>query len=177
MGDYRPKIEQRIAHELLQIGLLLCIALIQMTLAPSLWYFRIDWVLVFVLCMALVRGFSAGLRWALYGGLALDLLSSLPLGSYLLGLVIAVVVVAVITDGFPRDNRLVPTVAVLFVALLYSVTIGLLMSAVGQPIAWGRYPLTIMVPTALADGIVTLPIYLVLRRLTRGPQPAIGFDL
>lgn len=177
MGDYRPKIEQRILYEALQIGLLVFIALIQMALAPSLWYFRIDWVLIVVICMTLLRGFGTGLRWSLYGGIALDLLSPLPLGSHLLGLVLAVITSAIITDGLPRDNRLVPTGAVLIVSLLYTAILGCIMSIIGRPIAWTRYPLTIMLPAALADGIVTLPLYLLLRRLTRSHQAISTFDL
>ena len=41
------------------------------------------------------------------GGLALDFLSPLPIGTHLLALLLVVVVVAAISDILPRENRLV----------------------------------------------------------------------
>ena len=176
MGDYRPKIEQRIVHELRCSAILLVIALVQTGLAPTLWYFRIDWVLLAVVCMTLLHGFVTGLRWALYGGLALDILSPLPLGSHLLGLVLVVTAVAVVTEGFPRDNRLVPTVTVILVSLFYAATLGGVMSAIGRPVVWTRYPITIMLPGALANGALALPVYLLVERLSRGSRAGIELE-
>ena len=176
MGDYRPKIEQRVVRHLARIMLLLLLALAQTALAPALWGFRVDWVLVVVICWALLRGLAAGIRWALPGGLALDILSPLPLGSHLLGLLLAVIAVALATDGFPRDNRLIPTMTVLTVSLLYAGTLALIMSMTGRPVAWSRYPVTIMLPAALANGAMALPAYLLLERLSRGSRPDIGFE-
>ena len=177
MGDYRPKLEQRVVRHLARIALLLLVALVQTALAPSMWGFRIEWMLVAVICWTLLRGLAAGLRRAIPGGLALDILNPLPLGSHLLGLLLAVIAVAVTTDGFPRDNRLIPTVTVLTVSLLYAGTLALIMSATGRPVAWSRYPLTVMVPGTLANGAMALPVYLLLERLTRGSRAEIGFEI
>jgi len=176
MGDYRPKIEQRLGHLLARCALLLALALVQTALAPAVWGFRIDWVLVVVVCWTLLQGLAAGVRWALPGGLALDILSPLPFGSHLLGLLLAVTVVAVVTDSFPRDNRLLPTAAILAASLLYAALLALIMSMTGRPIAWARYPVTIMLPGALANGAMALPVYLLLERLSRGRRPDIGFE-
>ena len=158
------------------MGILLMIALVQTALAPSLWRLRIDWVLVAVVCLTLLRGLAPGLHWALYGGLALGLLSPLPLGSHLLGLGLAATTVSVLTAGFPRDNRLVPTVSVLLVSLLYAGTLALIMSAIGRPVAWARYPVTIIAPGALANAAVALPSYLLLERLNRGERAMIELE-
>ena len=176
MGDYRPKLEQRLIHQLARFSLLLLIALFQTALGPSLWRFRIDWVLVVVVCWTLLRGLEAGMRWALYGGLALDVLSPLPAGSHLLSLLLVVITVVVTTEGLPRDNRLTPTLAVVGMSLLYSVALALVMASTGRPVAWARYPFTIMVPGALANAAVTLPTYLILERLSRGSRPNIRFE-
>jgi len=177
MGDYRPKIEQRLLHELMLIVGLLGITLFQTALSPTLWSLRIDWVLVVVVCITLLRGFAVGLHWALIGGLALDLLSPLPIGAHLLGLLLAVTVVAVSTDALPRTNRLVPTGAVLLVSLLYTALLGVIMMATGRPVVWAYYPFTIVLPGALANGVVTLPTYQVLEWLRRERRHDIGLEV
>ena len=176
MGDYRPKIEQRVAQRLGRICLLLLIALFQTALAPSLWHFRIDWVLVVVVCWALLRGFAAGVRWSIYGGVALDMLSPLPVGTHLLGLLLSVTTVAVATDRFSREHYVLPTLSVLCVSLLYGSVLAVVMSVTGRPVVWERYPMAVLVPTALANGAVALPVYLLLGRFSRGNRPNIGFE-
>jgi rod shape-determining protein MreD len=176
MGDHRPKIEQRVVRELALIGLLLLVALFQTALAPALWYFRIDWVLVAVVSWTLIRGLAAGLRWACYGGVMLDLLSPLPIGAHLFALLLAVTIVAVATNSLPRDNRLVPTVSIMLVSLVYALCMGAIMALTGRPVAWSHYPLTVMAPTALANGAATLPVYLLQARFNRPERQEISFD-
>ncbi len=176
MGDYRPKIEQRIAQRLGRICLLLLIALFQTALAPSLWYFRVDWVLVAVVCWGLLSGFAAGVRWSIYGGVALDMLSPLPIGTHLLGLLLSVTTVAVATDRFSRDHYILPTLSVLAISLLYGAVLGVVMTVTGRPVVWERYPISVLVPSALANGVVALPVYLLLGRLNRRNRPDIGFE-
>ena len=77
----------------------------QTALSPTLWSLRIDWVLVVVVCITLLRGFAVGLHWALIGGLALDLLSPLPIGAHLLGLLLAVTVVALVGPALAAAAR------------------------------------------------------------------------
>ena len=177
MGDYRPKIELRVVHQLRRMALLLAIVLFQTALAPSLWTFRLDWVLVAVICWTLIGGLAAGLRWALYGGVALDLLSPLPVGSHLLALLLGATSIALLTNGFPRDNRIVPLISVVVAALLYGACLGLVMMVTGRPVAWSRYPVTILLPNALADAAVALPVYFLLDRFQRATRPAIGWEI
>ncbi len=176
MGDYRPKIEQRVALRLRRVCLLLLVALFQTALAPSLWYFRIDWVLVVVVCWGLLRGFAAGVRWSIYGGLSLDLLTPLPMGAHLLALVVSVTLVAIATDRFDREHMILPVVSILAVSLLYGMMLAAAMSVVGRPIVWQHYPLRIVLPTALANSAVALPVYLLLDRFARRNRPEIGWE-
>jgi rod shape-determining protein MreD len=177
MGDYRPKIEQRIIRQGARISALLLVALFQTALAPSLWRLRIDWMLIIVTVWTLMCGLGPGLRWGVIGGLALDFLSPLPIGAHLLSLLIVVVVVAAISDVLPRENRIVVVVTVLMAGLLYGLALALVMSIAGWPVVWQRYPLTILLPTALADTALALPVALVLQRMHRGGQPDIAFDI
>jgi rod shape-determining protein MreD len=177
MGDNRLKIEQRILREVLRMCAMLGVALLQTALAPALWQFRIDWVLVVAVTLALARNFASGLRCAAYGGVALDILSPLPFGTHLLGLVVAVTLATVGSEAIRRENLLVPTVAMLLVSLVYAAIAGAVMTATGLPVNWGRYPLTIMVPTALVNGIAALPAYLLFERFQRKNRPDIGWEL
>lgn len=177
MGDYRLKIEQRFLREVLRMSAMLAVALFQTALAPPLWQFRIDWVLVVVVILALLRNLASGLRWAAYGGLAIDILSPLPLGTHLLALVLAVTLATVGTEAIQRDNMAVPTVAMIVVSLLYTGITGLVMTLIGLPIIWERYPLTIMLPTALVNAMVALPVYLLFERVQRRGRPDINFEL
>jgi rod shape-determining protein MreD len=177
MGDYRPKIEQRIIRQAARIGALLLLALFQTALAPSVWRLRIDWVLIVVTIWTLMNGLGSGLRWGTIGGLALDFLSPLPVGTHLLALLLAVFMVALISDIMPRENRSVIVVTVLLVSLLYGSLLALVMSIAGWPVVWQRYPLTILLPAALADAALSLPVALVLERIQRTGQPDIAFDV
>lgn len=171
MTDYRPKIEQRVLHQVLRALLLLSIALFQTSLAPTFWRFRADWVLVAVIAWTLLRGLLPGVRWALYGGISLDLLGALPLGSHLLALLLCVIGVAFLTEPLDRDQPLLLIVVMLVAALLYSSTLALIMSLTGSAVPWSSYALIVIVPTALIDTIVAIPAFALLRRLERRGQP------
>ncbi len=162
-------------RQLGRMALLLLLALFQTALAPALWSFRIDWVLVVVVCWTLLRGLGGGMRWALYGGIALDLLSPLPMGAHVLGLTLAATAVAIVTDGFGRDRQMLYTASVLLVSLLYALCLAIVMTTTGRPVAWSRYPLTVILPTALANAAATLPVYFVLDRFARSSRPRIEF--
>ena len=176
MGDRRPKIEQRIIKQLARISALLLVALFQTALAPSIWRLRVDWMLVIVIGWALLAGLASGIRWAIIGGTALDILSPLPIGSHLLALLLAVVIAMALTTGLPREHRLTATVAVIAMSLLYGVVLAAIMSTTGRPIVWERYPWTILLPVALVNGAAAVPTFVVLERIARRGRPNVGFE-
>ena len=77
MRDYRPKIEQRILHQVLRALLLLSLALFQTSLAPTFWRFRVDWVLLAVVGWVLfgnpeiLRGHTVGILMGIASGAAM----------------------------------------------------------------------------------------------------------
>lgn len=173
MGDYRPKIEQRVLRQMLRIVLLLCLALFQTSLAPTFWRFRADWVLIAIVGWTLLRGLVPGLRWAVYGGLSLDLLAPLPLGSHLLALLLCVIVVAFLTEPLDREQPLLLIAVMLGASLLYAGTLTLILALTGSSLPWHSYALTVLVPTALVNTIVAIPTFALLRRLERRGQPVL----
>jgi len=100
--------------KLAQVALLAGAALLQVTLlgrldvavpAPNL-------VLVLVVARAWLRGGAAGMRWALAGGLLLDLAGIGPLGGHALALLCAAYAAGALAASFENDAR-VPWLAVL----------------------------------------------------------------
>jgi rod shape-determining protein MreD len=170
MGDYRPKIEQRIMRQLLRAMLLLCLALLQTALAPTFWRFRADWVLIAVIGWTILRGLFPGVRWAIYGGLSLDVLGILPIGSHLLALLICVIIVAVIVEPLDRDQPLLLIGTMLGASLLYGCILALLLPLTGFTVPWQHYALVEIAPTAIINTIVSIPMFALLRRLHRRGQ-------
>lgn len=165
MDNHRPKWEKRVVRQLLRAGLLFALALSQTALLPSVWLYRTNLVLVVVVCWTLVRGLEGGARWALYGGLALGILSPLPAGAHLLGLALVVLVVAVLTEEFPRDNLLLLTLCIVGGSVLHGLILAGAMQLAGRPINWRLYPFTVILPEALLNALVALPLYGILQRL------------
>jgi rod shape-determining protein MreD len=170
MGDYRPKIEQRILRQLLRALMLLCLALVQTSLAPTFWRFRADWVLIAVIGWTILRGLIPGVRWAIYGGLSLDLLGVMPVGSHLLALLLCVIGVALVIEPLDREQPLLVIGAILSASLLYGTILALLLSARSIDLPWRYYTLVEIVPTAIINTIVAIPTFALLRRLYRRGQ-------
>jgi rod shape-determining protein MreD len=173
MGDHRPKIEQRILHQALRALLLLSLALFQTSLAPTFWRFRVEWVLLAVVGWTMLRGLAPGVRWAVYGGVSLDLLGALPLGSHLLALLLCVIAVAFITEPLDRDQLALLIAIMLGASLLYGATLALILALTGTLAPWHSYALAVIVPTALVNTIVAIPFFALLRRLERRGQQAL----
>ncbi|HEY0603194.1 MAG TPA: rod shape-determining protein MreD [Herpetosiphonaceae bacterium] len=173
MGDYRPKIEQRIARQMLRALMLLSLALAQTALAPTFWRFRADWVLIAVIGWTILRGLIPGVRWALYGGLSLDLLGVMPVGSHLLALLICVIGVALVTEPLDREQPLLVIVAILAASVLYGSILALLLTAQDFNVPWRYYTLIEIFPTAIINTILAIPTFALLRRLYKRGQPTV----
>ncbi len=177
MNEYRPKIEQRIARQVLRALLLLSVALLQTALAPTLWRFRVDWVLLLVVGWTLLRGLLPGLRWAIYGGVALDLLGAMPMGSHLLALLLCVCGVTLLVEPLDRDQPLLLLATLLLAALLYGFTLMLVLHMTGQSLPWHRYPLVVVIPTAIINTIAAVPTFALLRWLDQRGRPVAAAEL
>ncbi len=173
MGDYRPKIEQRILRQILRALMLLSIALIQTALAPTFWRFRADWILIVVIGWTILRGLIPGVRWAVYGGLSLDVLGILPIGSHLLALLFCVIVVALIVEPLDRDQPLLLIGAMLGGSLFYGCILALLLPLTNFDVPWRYYTLVEIIPTAIINTIVAIPTFALLRRFERRGRPMV----
>ena len=175
MGDSQPRrLEERLAREAGLILLMIGLAVVQVTLLTTPLGFSAPLVLVLAISRTLIgvgsafpdSGVSAGMRWALYGGLALDLLAAAPLGSHALGALLACLAVAAITRRLRIERPLIPLLAVLLGALIAETTQALLTQP--GPIEWPVYARFVLLPAVLAALVPTLPIFFGLRWILRG---------
>lgn len=175
MGDSQPRrLEERLARELGLALLMTGVAVVQVTLLSTPLGFSAPLLLVLVVCRTLVgvgsafpdNGVSTGMRWALYGGLALDLLAATPIGSHALALLLAALAVAAATRRLSVERPIIPLLAVLVGAAIYEVVLAL----ATQPAAieWRSYARVVVMPVVLSALIPTLPIFFLLRWALRG---------
>ena len=124
-------------------------------------------VLIWVVCWAVIRGRGEALSWAIAGGLLLDLLSQMPPGSHLLALVAVTFLADLGHQVMQGSTALFAAAAVFAGSLLF----GLIL--LGVLVATGRHPdfagatVTGILPGALYNLAVLVPVFLIQRRLDR----------
>lgn len=174
MGDSQPRrLEESFAREVGRILSLAALAIVQVTLLTTPLGFAVPMLLVLVVCRALLgvsaafpdTGVSRSLRWALYGGLALDIVSATPLGAHALAMLLPTLAVALATSRLRVESPIIPLLAMLVSALIYEVILALLTQP--GPISWPGYLQVVVLPGVLVALIPTLPIFFLLRWLLR----------
>lgn len=174
MGDtQRRRLEEILAREVGLILMMAGLALVQVTLLITPLGFSAPLVAVLVICRTLIgvgsafpdNGVSSGMRWALYGGLALDILAATPMGSHALALLLAALTIAAATRRLRVDRPLVPLLAILVAMPIYEVILALLTQS--APVTWPTYARVVLLPSLLVALIPTLPIFFGLRWLLR----------
>ncbi|MEI8167740.1 MAG: rod shape-determining protein MreD [Chloroflexales bacterium] len=174
MGDSQPRrLEEILAFEAARIFALVALALVQVTLCATPLGFTVPLVLVVVICRTLLgigstfpdRGLSHALRWALYGGLALDVASGTVLGAHALAVLLAATVVAAAARRLRIERPIIPLLALLVASLIYETTLALLTQP--NPIEWRSYALVVILPALFAALIPALPVFFLLRWLLR----------
>jgi rod shape-determining protein MreD len=173
MGDTQSarKIEEHIIHEALVLLALIGVALVQTSLLPTPLSFPPALMLVLVVCRVLVGLGAAmpevavghGIRWAFYGGLALDVCAATPLGSHALALLLACLLVLLFAGRLRVGGALLPLLAVLLASLVYESVLALVHQQAVASIEWQQYALVIILPSVLLTLIPTLPIFHLLR--------------
>ncbi|MGB9724029.1 MAG: rod shape-determining protein MreD [Chloroflexia bacterium] len=159
--------EIRVVYGLTLVALLL--ALLQVGPMPRLPLLGVRPDLVFLVALAwgMVRGSAEGAVVAFSGGLALDILSSFPLGGQALALLLTVISLAWLGAPFYRGNPLFPVAGAFLGTWVYHLLLLLLAQLFGQAVAWGGALRYIVLPLSLVEAALMLPIYWLLDRLER----------
>ena len=110
-------------------------------------------VFVFAVVWTIAVGLESGLVWAFVGGVALDVLAQRPLGTSSFALIIVVGLAAAISRLFIRWRPLVVVPAVALLSLVYSMTLFLLLGALGSsPVT--ETPVATLLPSVAYDAVV-----------------------
>jgi rod shape-determining protein MreD len=163
-----------VARELWLALALLGLALAQAALMPHMLGNAPNLLLLMTICQALIAGPADAARWALYGGLALDLGADTALGAHALALLAAVLVAAPILARFSRGNWLLPLVGVVLGSLAYHAVLALLTFLLVAPISPRTYALVVALPATILVLVPALPMFLSMRWLEgrrRGEVP------
>ena len=153
---------------------LLPAAVLQVTLAPRLEVAGAfpNLVLLAVIGWTLVRGAGSGLRWAVAGGLCLDLVAPGPLGVHALALAVAAYGAGFLQRSFAADPVLLPAVSGALATVAYNLVLVALTALLGHPVQLLPVAEAWIAPSALYDAALTPLAFLLLRRLDRAvPLP------
>ena len=132
-------------------------AIFELTVGPYLRVGNAQPHLVFVFAIICTVGIrlETGLAWAFVGGVALDALAQRPLGASSFALLVSVGIAASITRPFTRIRPLVVVPAVALLSLVYSMTLFLLLGALGSSVT-SSDPVAALIPGAIYDTLIAV---------------------
>lgn len=149
------------------LPVLAVLAIAQTSLVPGLQFngAQPQLVLVWVVSWAVIRGRGEALPWAVAGGLLLDLLSQMPPGSHLLALVVVTFVADLGHQVMQGSTALFAAAAVFAGSLLYGLLLLAILLVTGRQPDVAGATVTAILPGALYNLAVLLPVLIAQRRL------------
>jgi rod shape-determining protein MreD len=111
-------------------------------------------MLLVVVSWSLLRGAREGIVWGFLGGLALDFLSGLPLGSCAFTLTVTAYLASLGQLTLYRTSPLFPSGLALVAAVVNDCMLMVLLSLVGYAVAWPVLLLRVAVPSAVLGSLV-----------------------
>ena len=149
------------------LAVLLPAALLQVTLAPRLEVAGAfpNLVLVVVVGWTLLRGAGEGIRWAVGGGLLLDLVSPGPLGDHALALALAAYLVGFAQRHFELDAFFLPSASGAVATVAYNLVLLGIALVTRSPVAFLPVLQFWVAPSSLYDALLVPPALLLLHRL------------
>jgi rod shape-determining protein MreD len=145
------------------------LVLIQATLLTRLRFFGTapNLLLVAVIGWSLLQGIEEGLLWGFIGGLGIDLVAGMPLGTSSIALM-AISFLAKIgkTTVFP-GNLTLPVFIVALATPVHGWIVLLIETLRGMPINWVTQTVQVIAPELLLNAALTILAYPVLRGLNR----------
>jgi rod shape-determining protein MreD len=155
------------------LGLTL-VVLIQATLIARIHVFGAapDLLLVVVVCWSLLAGVTQGLIAAFTGGIAVDVVAGLPLGSSSLALMPLCFLAQIGRSSVYQGNTWLPVLLVAIATPLEGWLILLTRQLRGAPIDWIATTTRVILPAIALNVVLTLIVMPVLRRISAGLRMA-----
>ncbi len=153
----------------LGLPLLALAATLQASLLPQLTGRAVPGlVFLLVVCWAINTDWQQGAVWAFIGGILLDLLSALPVGTSTIPMLILVFPLGGLGEEVYRLRLPLLLGVGFFGTLAQQFLMLVLMSALGHRVAWVQNFSSIIIPTMFYNLVLILPVYWFLSRLQRG---------
>jgi rod shape-determining protein MreD len=160
------------------LGVILALALVQVTWAPRLSIAGAfpNLVLVAVVGITWMQGVRAGLVWACIGGVLLDLTVAGAIGPHALALLAAAYATSLWARNLERPNALHAALTALGATVAYSVTLVLTDGLLGMPAMHAALVVRLTIAAAIYNAVMTpfaIELMRRLRALVRdAPEPA-----
>ena len=130
-----------------------------------------DLLLVTLVAVALLRGPIVGATAGFFGGLLVDTMTLETLGLTSLLLTIAGYWIGRYGETTGRDRAHAPVLSVFVVTVLYVVGAMTLHAVLGDSVPVRYVLIDSLLPTILANLVLTFPVYAIVRRTVRPPTP------
>lgn len=128
-------------------------------------------LLVIVVCWSLIRGQTAGVLWGFAGGLGLDLVAGLPLGTSSLALMAICPLAVLGKDSVFPGSLTLPALLAALATPIFGWVVLLTKTVLGLPVDWLASTLYIIGPETALNVALTLLVYPLLRWLALRAQP------
>jgi len=141
--------------------------IVQGTLLARLRFFGAspNLLLVVVVCWSLLHTVSEGLVWAFGGGLGVDLIAGLPLGTTPLALMPTCFLAGLGRSSIFTNSVLLPAFLVALATLIFGWINLIVLGARGVPVDWAGSMLRVMLPELALNVLLALVVFPILRWL------------
>jgi len=116
-------------------------------------------MLLVVVAWSLLRGAREGIVWGFLGGLALDFLSGLPLGTCALTLTLTAQLASLGQLTIYRTSPLFPSGLALGAGIIHDLILMGFLSLGGYYLAWTDLLVRVTLPSALLAALIMPPVY------------------
>jgi rod shape-determining protein MreD len=120
---------------------------------------RVPLMLLVVVSWSLLRGAREGIVWGFLGGLSLDFLSGLPLGTSAFALTTTAYLSSLGQLTLYRTSPLFPSGLALGASIIHDVVLMVVLALVGHTVAWPELLLRVTVPSAVLGSLVMPLVY------------------
>lgn len=167
-GGGRRRASRRILNNVyLTLAILVLAVLIQATLTARIRVFGVtpDLLLTVVVSWSLLRGFTEGVIWGFLGGLALDAVTGMPLGTSSLALMPVCFLAGLGKSNIFAGNLLLPVIVVGLATPMHGWIVLLTEQLRGVPVDWLTSTVRVVAPELLLNGLAITVVYPILRGL------------
>jgi len=158
---------------LIGIPLLAILAILQSVVFNDLTFFdgSPDLILLVVVAWGLIGRSREAMIWGLIGGLFLDQLSGMPLGTTAIILIIIAYLVSFTEGRFWEANFLMPMIVMVFFSFLYYALNMIILWLLGKPLDLTESLIRIILPSAFLNLLLVFPASQLIKSLSRSFYP------